>query len=151
MNKYRVISNKWWIKAKALPEKVLNILGSNGDEIVKEAGRILEENAQAGNDKYFWTGALQESLNYKSEMDGDDAVLTISAPAEHNGVEYAQFVEFGTGIHNEFGDGRTTPWRWKDKYGQWHTTTGYEARPFIRPAVEAQLPKIIKEIKDAEL
>lgn len=41
-------------------------------------------------------------------------------------VPYAPYIEYGTGIYNSQGLGRTTPWRYQDSKGEWHTTQGYD-------------------------
>jgi hypothetical protein len=54
---------------------------------------------------------------------------------------YSIYVELGTGIFAEKGNGRKTPWVWKDFNGKWHFTRGMKARPFLRPAVEERTGK----------
>ena len=49
-------------------------------------------------------------------------------------VEYAAYVELGTGAENYPG-GRPTPWAYKDGNGNWHTTRGNPAKPYLVPAV----------------
>ena len=41
-------------------------------------------------------------------------------------VPYAPYVEYGTGIYNSHGLGRTSKWRYEDSKGEWHTTSGYD-------------------------
>lgn len=43
------------------------------------------------------------------------------------------------GIFAEKGNGRKTPWVWKDFNGKWHFTRGMAPRPFLRPAVEEHI------------
>lgn len=50
-------------------------------------------------------------------------------------VEYAPYLEFGTGQFAE-GGGRATPWRYQDDKGEWHTTSGNKPQPFLRPSVD---------------
>lgn len=57
-------------------------------------------------------------------------------------VEYAPFVEYGTGIYAESGNGRKTPWAWEDEAGNWHWTRGMKARPHLRPAFQENLTRI---------
>jgi len=68
-------------------------------------------------------------------------------------VEYAGYVEKGTGIHAMGGDGRKTPWFYIDeKTGEGHWTHGMEPRPFLTPAVEDNINKIeeiVKKVKFA--
>lgn len=59
-------------------------------------------------------------------------------------VEYAPYIEFGTGRFAEGGGGRSTPWRFfSDRYG-WVTTSGHIAYPFMRPALNDNKDKLIK-------
>lgn len=55
------------------------------------------------------------------------------AVAVGTNVEYAPYVELGTGKY--YPGGRPTPWHYKDAQGNWHTTSGQEAQPFLQPAV----------------
>lgn len=55
-------------------------------------------------------------------------------------VEYAPYIEFGTGAKNTSG-GRDTPWGYKDKNGETVWTSGMPARPFIAPAVADHIEK----------
>jgi len=49
---------------------------------------------------------------------------------------YAPYIEYGTGIYAEAGDGRKGGWRYKDTKGNWHFTLGMKPQPFIRPSIE---------------
>ena len=49
-------------------------------------------------------------------------------------VEYAPYVEYGTGRFAE-GGGRSTPWTYQDDEGNWHTTSGQKPQPFLKPAI----------------
>lgn len=59
-------------------------------------------------------------------------------------VEYAPYVEVGTGIYSTEGTGRQTPWKYKDAKGNWHTTRGMKAQPYLKPALERNRQRIIK-------
>ena len=74
-------------------------------------------------------GALKQSLTFV--LDLTKKTVTIGS-----NLLYSIWVELGTGIFAEKGNGRKTPWVWKDFNGQWHFTRGMKARPFLRPAVE---------------
>ena len=51
-------------------------------------------------------------------------------------MEYAPYVELGTGIFAQNGDGRQdVPWRYQDAEGNWHTTSGQRPQPFLQPAL----------------
>jgi HK97 gp10 family phage protein len=71
------------------------------------------------------TSNLKQSISHDS--DEETAIVGTN-------VEYAPYVEYGTGIYAE-GGGRSTPWRYKDKDGNWHTTSGQKPQPFLRPAI----------------
>ena len=60
-------------------------------------------------------------------------------------VDYAPYVEIGTGIHSSEGTGRKTPWCYQnEKTGKWHWTRGMYPKPFLQPAMEANKDKILK-------
>ena len=60
-------------------------------------------------------------------------------------VTYAPYVELGTGIYAEEGNGRKTPWVYQDDEGRWHRTSGMHAQPYLRPAIEKHIDQY-KEI-----
>lgn len=71
-------------------------------------------------------GTLRNSISHK---------VNPAEPAVYVGtnMEYAAYVELGTGIH--YPGGRQTPWSYKDEEGNWHRTRGQEAQPYLKPAV----------------
>ena len=69
------------------------------------------------------TGRLRGSITYA--VDGDDCYIGTN-------VEYAIYVEMGTGIYTP--GGRQTPWAYKDELGKWHKTHGSKPHPFLVPA-----------------
>lgn len=72
------------------------------------------------------TGNLRNSITHQVD-DGESAVYIGS------NVEYATYVELGTGKYAE--GGRPTPWVYQDAKGNWHWTAGNPAQPFLKPAV----------------
>ena len=84
------------------------------------------------------TGALARSITSKIE----DTEGIIFTP-----LEYAPYVEYGTGLFAEEG-GRSTPWIYKDDKGEWHRTSGQKPHPFMRPALEENREKIINILKE---
>jgi HK97 gp10 family phage protein len=89
------------------------------------------------------TGKLKRSIKQKTERTNESTVtayIYANAKNKQNGAQYAEFVEYGTGKYNVKGTGRTTPWRYKDSKGNWHTTEGQMPQPFIEPAVEMNIP-----------
>ena len=84
------------------------------------------------------SGQLRQSINHKVE-DNAGWVST--------NVEYAPYVEIGTGIYSSEGGGRQTPWVYQDAKGQWHRTSGGKPQPFMKPALEQNTSKIIDQFK----
>lgn len=85
------------------------------------------------------SGQLRQSINHKVE----DKTGWIST-----NVEYAPYVEIGTGIYSSEGGGRQTPWVYQDAKGQWHRTSGGKPHPFMKPALEQNVSKILNQFKD---
>ena len=85
------------------------------------------------------TGNLRNSITH--EVDTEELAVYIGS-----NVEYAAYVELGTGQYTE--GGRPTPWVYRDEEGRYHHTHGQQARPFLKPAVANHLDtyrKIIEE------
>ena len=72
------------------------------------------------------TGNLRNSITHQVD-DGESTVYI------GTNVEYAPYVELGTGRYTE--GGRPTPWTYQDDEGNWHWTAGNPAQPFLKPAV----------------
>lgn len=84
-------------------------------------------------------GALKQSLTYALDL----AKKTVTIGSN---LFYSVYVELGTGIFAEKGNGRPTPWVWKDFNGKWHFTRGMKAandgKGFLRPAVEDHIDEL---------
>lgn len=72
------------------------------------------------------TGNLRNSITHKLEPDGKAVQIGTN-------VEYAIYVELGTGKYAE--GGRKDPWVYQDDEGRWHHTNGQRAQPYLKPAV----------------
>lgn len=64
-------------------------------------------------------------------------------------VEYAPYVEFGTGLYAIKGNGRKTPWKFQDAEGNWHYTAGMHPQPFLEKALEDNKEQIVNDIAKA--
>ena len=84
------------------------------------------------------TGALARSIT--SKIENTEGIIFTP-------LEYAPYVEYGTGLFAEEG-GRSTPWFYKDDKGEWHRTSGQKPHPFMRPALEENREKIINILKE---
>lgn len=73
------------------------------------------------------TGNLRNSISHT--VDEDEPAAYIGS-----NVEYAAYVELGTGKYTD--GGRPTPWVYQDDNGNWHWTAGNPAQPFLAPAVK---------------
>lgn len=89
------------------------------------------------------TGELYDSINYKMQANGDK----ISAEISMN--EYGKFIDSGTGAAHGVENGREGYWRYKDKNGQWHTTNGMDADPFIDKSVLSAFMNLPEELRKA--
>ena len=122
-------------------EEVLDSIDSlaNLEELQSALGKacaVVEASAKQKAPKD--TGALARSITSKIE----DTEGIIFTP-----LEYAPYVEYGTGLFAEEG-GRSTPWTYKDDKGEWHRTSGQKPQPFMRPALEENREKIINILKE---
>lgn len=109
---------------------------------IGKACRVVEK-AAVGNCPVD-TGELQRSITAETPGPNDEPVGIVGT-----NKEYGPYVEMGTGLFATNGDGRTdVPWRYKDKKGKWHTTSGQEPQPFLQPALrdnEAAVRRFIAE------
>jgi HK97 gp10 family phage protein len=90
------------------------------------------------------TGELRNSITYKIEMDGDNMTGVVYTP-----LEYAPYIEFGTGLFAEKGGRTDVPWCYKDDEGNWHSTSGMKPRPFLYPALDMNREEIIRILREA--
>ena len=63
-------------------------------------------------------------------------------------VEYAPYVELGTGLYATNGGGRQTPWAYQDSKGNWHRTVGQKPQPFLKPAATEHSEEYRTILKD---
>jgi HK97 gp10 family phage protein len=134
------------IKLEGL-EGVLESLNNMADEESLKAAlgkacavveRAAKEKAPKG------TGELRRSIESKVEQQGDNLVGVIFTP-----LEYAPYVEFGTGLFAEEGGRKDVPWCYQDDKGEWHTTSGQHPQPFMRPAFNENREEILRILREA--
>lgn len=89
------------------------------------------------------TGELRRSITSKVDIVGDDVVGTVFTP-----LEYAPYVEFGTGLFAENGGRTDVPWNYQDDKGEWHSTSGMKPRPYMRPALNENREEIKRILKE---
>ena len=62
-------------------------------------------------------------------------------------VKYAPYVEFGTGKYAVEGNGRKTPWAYKNRDGELIWTAGQKPQPYLLPAFNEHKQAYINAIK----
>ena len=91
------------------------------------------------------TGELRRSITSKVERTGSESVIgTVFTP-----LEYAPYIEFGTGLFAESGGRQDVPWNYQDDEGEWHSTSGMHPRPYMRPALNENREQIKRIIGEA--
>lgn len=122
-------------------DEVLNAIEELGnveglEQALKKACAVVERsaimNAPKGN------GELRRSI--KSKVEGTEGII-------FSALEYAPYVEYGTGLFAEEGGRKDVPWRYQDEKGEWHTTSGQHPMPFMRPALNDNRAEIIRILK----
>lgn len=118
----------------------------NSDQIKQAMGKVcalVERTAKEKAPKD--TGALRRSITSNVSEEADYIVGTIYTP-----LEYAPYVEYGTGLFAENGNGRSdVPWSYKDDEDNWHTTYGQHPHPYMRPALTDNKEKILQIFEEA--
>lgn len=112
------------IKA-ALNSSIIAFLHEASGEIVSQTQRNTKVN----------TGQTKGSWSYKVDETAGEAV--IGSPLEN-----AIWEEFGTGQYALHGNGRKTPWSYKDIKGKWHRTTGKRPKRAFQRAWDSTKGKL---------
>lgn len=86
-------------------------------------------------------GTLRSSISFDVDETRKEAIIG-------SNVEYAPYVEFGTGIYSKEGNGRKTAWRYEDAAGEWHTTNGMKPQPYLAPAIENHIEEYEQIVKN---
>lgn len=112
----------------------------NLDEALTKACAVVEASAKQKAPK--GNGELRRSIS--SKVDGEKGIVFTP-------LEYAPYVEYGTGLFAEVAGRKDTPWSYQDERGQWHTTSGMHPSPYMRPALEENREKIVSILKEGLL
>lgn len=89
-------------------------------------------------------GELRRSIKFKIDNTDDEIVGVV-----YSNLLYAPYVEYGTGLFAENGNGRKdVPWHYQDEEGNWHTTSGMPPSPYFRPALDENRNEILKILKE---
>lgn len=133
------------IRIEGLEEVLENLEGLiDDDKLTAALGKacaLVERSAKQKAPK--GTGELRRSITSKVEKEGNGAVGIVFTP-----LEYAPYVEFGTGLFAEEGGRKDVPWCYQDDEGEWHSTSGMHPQPYMRPALNEnreQIKRILRE------
>lgn len=89
------------------------------------------------------TGELRRSITSKIERNsGEIQGIVFTA------LEYAPYVEYGTGLFAEEGGRQDVPWNYQDDKGEWHSTSGQKPQPYMRPALDENREEILRILKE---
>ena len=98
--------------------------------------RAAKQKAPKGN------GELRRSIT--SKVEGEVGIVFTP-------LEYAPYVEYGTGLFAEEGGRTDVPWSYQDDEGEWHTTSGMKPHPYMRPALNENRENIKRILKEGLL
>lgn len=110
---------------------------SNLENALGKACAIVERAAKQKAPKN--TGELSRSIT--SKVEGLTGVV-------YTPLEYAPYVEYGTGLFAEEGGRTDVPWWYQDDQGKWHKTSGQHPQPYMRPALDENRTQIIEILKE---
>lgn len=86
------------------------------------------------------TGALRRSIT--SKVEGLEGIVFTP-------LEYAPYIEYGTGLFAVNGGRTDVPWNYQDDAGNWHSTSGQKPQPFMQPALNMNRTQIMDILKEA--
>lgn len=132
------------IEIRGLEEVIEAIGGTVSNEkinqLLTDASLLVERSARQNAQRFRDTGALARSI--ESKVEGNEGIVFTP-------LEYAPYVEYGTGLFAENGNGRTdVPWFYRDDEGKGHFTSGQHPNPFMRTALDSNRAKILKMFQE---
>lgn len=83
-------------------------------------------------------GDLRRSIQSKVETNGGNINGIVYTP-----LEYAPYVEYGTGLFAEKGGRKDVPWAYYDDEGKFWITYGQSPQPYMRPAIKENRDKVV--------
>lgn len=132
------------IAAEALMRRMVEGMKAACEMMEAAAVNECPEGEHEGSD----TVALAMTIASKVEVEGTSVIGTVGT-----GADYAVYVHEGTGIRSRTGMGRThdLPWSYQDDRGQWHTTSGMSANPFLERAYTKNIMRARQIIREKVL
>ena len=121
-------------------EELIDI--NNAEQALQKACALVEREAKKKAPK--GTGELRRSIASKIETNDGELQGIVYTP-----LEYAPYVEYGTGLFAEEGGRTDVPWSYKDDEGNWHSTSGMKPQPYMRPALDENREEILRILREA--
>lgn len=121
--------------------KLENLKNVSVEQAVNEACILVENDAKKRCP--VDTGELRMSITHEIEETSENR----TTGAVGTNLEYAPYVEFGTGIFSSLGNGRQDRWSYKDAKGEWHSTIGQQPQPYLHPALDDNREEVKKLIQ----
>ena len=123
-------------------EKLIARLDKMSDEAalrknLETAALLVERSAKQKAPKD--TGALRRSIT--SRVEGLEGIV-------YTPLEYAPYIEYGTGLFAEGNGRKDVPWNYQDDKGNWHSTSGLKPHPYMRPSLDENRQKIVDILKE---
>lgn len=108
-------------------KKVKQALMQVTEQALEEAALLVEGQAKAL--APVDSGELRDKIDHNIKDVGGMKVAQVGSP-----LQYAMYVEYGTGEHATNGAGRKGGWSYKAPDGKFYFTRGMKAQPFLLPA-----------------
>ena len=123
------------VETKDNTKEFLSDLQRKQIEFVTQGASVIQSNARALAPKD--TGNLINSIQIGVFVQDAKAISDTGPTAD-----YAKYVEYGTGVFALNGQGRKTPWTYQNPEGNWFTTRGAKAQPFMEPGFQKSISSI---------
>lgn len=107
------------------------------EQALGQACALVEASAKRNAPK--GDGDLRRSI--ASKVEGTTGIV-------YTPLEYAPYVEYGTGLFAEEGGRQDVPWHYQDDEGEWHSTSGMNPHPYMRPALNENINNIKAILKE---
>ncbi|WP_349406449.1 HK97-gp10 family putative phage morphogenesis protein [Clostridium perfringens] len=113
---------------RQIDEYVNKTLPNNAKQGMEKACLVVEATAKKGCPVDL--GQLRASITHDVEEQGREIVGYVGT-----NLEYGVYVHEGTGVFAKDGNGRQTPWFYRDRKGKLIRTIGQKPNPFLKRAV----------------
>lgn len=146
---------------------IISALETSTEKILEEIGQKAQAyavmNAPVGTPastgvERYRGGSLKNSITHKIVENSVHIGTNITAEVQHydndgnklnvTNEPYGLFVELGTGIYADDGQGRKSPWAYQDKNGKWHNTKGIKPKHFLRNAISEHMDEYKQIVAD---